>query len=76
MRRNTPLTLAIAISLPMLFAVAVSAQTTQPPPPMPPDQVAAMCPTGSHWQDAGYVMGGKYREGHCQKDGVATTPNK
>jgi len=30
--------------------------------------VADACPPGTHWVNAGYVSGGKWREAHCAKD--------
>ena len=30
--------------------------------------VAATCPAGTHWENAGYVRGGKWRAAHCASD--------
>jgi hypothetical protein len=31
--------------------------------------IAESCPPGEHWEEAGYVAEGKWREAHCAKDG-------
>lgn len=78
MKRKIGFVLVVAMSIVPLFGVVPPASAQAPRgQTMPPDQVAAICPPGSHWQAAGYTAaaGGKYKEGHCQKD-HATTPNR
>jgi hypothetical protein len=68
----------VALSIVPLFAVVPPASAQAPQgQTMPSDQVAAVCPRGSHWHDAGLrsAAGGNYKEGHCQKDS-ASTPNR
>jgi hypothetical protein len=66
MRRQTGFLFSVAI---LLAPTLTSAQQVQSRQGMPPDEVPATCPAGSHWVDAGYHgPGPKYKEGHCQKE--------
>jgi hypothetical protein len=31
-------------------------------------RLASACPPGTHWANAGYVGGGKWRDSHCAKN--------
>jgi hypothetical protein len=70
MRQQIAFLFSVTILIPTLFVpIAASAQQSQSQQGLPPGEVAATCPPGSHWVDAGYSgRGHKYREGHCQKE--------
>jgi hypothetical protein len=67
--------LAFVVGL-MLAGVAPAAaqQPYNPPPPPPPSSYyqpapqQPACPPGTHWEEAGYVSHGKYREARCARD--------
>ena len=53
------------------IAPALAQTPSSPPPPQssqnpPPVQA---CPPGTHWEPAGYIHGGKWRDAGCLKDG-------
>jgi len=76
MSRQIGFLFSVAILVPTLLASA-SAFAQQPQPQqnqsqqgLPPNEVAAICPPGSHWVDAGFTGrgGNRFRQGHCQRE--------
>ena len=61
----------------LVFGLAVgampsTAQTPSNPPPSSqgqPPPPAQACPPGTHWEPAGYVHDGKWRDARCARDG-------
>ena len=56
-----------AMSLTSMSAPAASASTDQAAQ-KGVVHLAASCPPGTHWVEAGYARGGKWREAHCARD--------
>jgi len=57
----TPFLSATVLSAPTARTAAVRSNTTV--------LIDDRCPPGTHWEDAGYVAEGKWRDAHCAKDG-------
>ena len=60
---STAVTATLLISAVTLSAKADTTQTR-----IAQASSAQACPPGTHWAEAGYVGGGKYREAHCAND--------
>lgn len=66
--RVTALVLGAALAaLPLISASAfsVAAGAVQARTAALVRVAGASCPAGTHWANAGYVRGGKWREAHC-----------
>jgi len=58
------------VATPWLTTAVVSAADAPPPQSAPnPPPAANACPPGTHWEPAGYVHDGKWRDARCAKDG-------
>jgi hypothetical protein len=55
---------------PLLSATAMSAYPERPAAAASSvlTLVGMSCPVGTHWENAGYVRGGKWRAEHCASD--------
>ena len=63
--RLTGFVLGVVLAATQLIAasaLAADANTVQPRP------AVANCPAGTHWANAGYTGGGKWRDAHCAND--------
>jgi hypothetical protein len=73
MRLDTALYLAglVVVATPLLSATVLSAPATHNATIRSNMAVLVddRCPPGTHWEDAGYVAEGKWRDAHCAKDG-------
>jgi hypothetical protein len=75
MRMNTAAYLigAVVVATPLLSATVLSAPTARTSTARSSQTVlvddAHNCPPGTHWEEAGYVAEGKWRDAHCAKDG-------
>jgi hypothetical protein len=64
-------TLALLVLFVGLASSPALAQTPNSPPPTSqnqPQPPAQACPPGTHWEPAGYVHDGKYRDARCARD--------
>ena len=75
MRWFTGLLFSVAFLIPTPMAPTsasaqqAQSQQNQSPQGLPQGEVAAICPLGSHWVDAGYShQSNRYRDGHCEKE--------
>jgi hypothetical protein len=72
MRMNTICLVGFALAvMPLLSVSALSAYPASSTEARSGSftRVAEACPPGQHWEEAGYVAEGKWREAHCAKDG-------
>jgi hypothetical protein len=72
MRMNTICLAGFAlVAMPMLSVPALSAYPSSSNEARSESftRIADACPVGQHWEDAGYVSGGKWRDAHCARDG-------
>jgi len=62
--------LSLVFGLTIALAAPVLAQQTNNPPPSSqnPPPPAQACPPGTHWEAAGYVHDGKWRDARCARD--------
>jgi len=61
----------VAVATPLLSATVLSAPTARTVTARSSLTVLVddRCPPGTHWEEAGYVAEGKWRDAHCAKDG-------
>ena len=59
----------------LLFLVGITPTLAQTPNNLPPPPLSSQnppaaqgCPPGTHWEPAGYVHDGKWRDAHCARD--------
>jgi hypothetical protein len=69
--RLTDFAYGVALVVPVLMstsAFSADRNTANGLRPEPALTLAQACPVGTHWVDAGYARGGKWREAHCASD--------
>jgi hypothetical protein len=59
---------AILAAAPLISASALAVDANTAGSRAGVTQLAANCPAGTHWANAGYTAGGKWREAHCAND--------
>ena len=77
MRSTTAPLIAVALAAAaLLWASAAPAQTNRPAEtnssqgtPSQGAPAAHSCPPGTHWEEAGYIHDGKWRDAGCLKNG-------
>jgi hypothetical protein len=63
--------LSLVVGLAVAAAAPGLAQQTSSPPTSSQDQSqppAQACPPGTHWEPAGYIRDGKYRDARCARN--------
>jgi hypothetical protein len=66
-----------ALALALFLSPGGASAADAPPPSAPPSSAqsntqapaATTCPAGTHWEPAGYIRDGKWRDARCAKDG-------
>jgi hypothetical protein len=77
MKPNAVSAIGFTEALPFLLWISpLSAQTNQPSGAnsSPGTSSTHSCPPGTHWEEAGYVHDGKWRDAGCAKDGGREIP--
>ena len=67
--------MGIAMAMtPLLLPTAVSADPARPAAAASSvlTSVAISCPGGTHWENAGYVRGGRWRAAHCASNNAVS----